>query len=56
MRLLTDVYSRLADLIHWSDKLLLQNNSNILEISDEDNLKYRAIVHDLILSLKVSEK
>lgn len=44
--LLTDVYSLLADLIEWSDKLLFSKRN------DDD--KYRKIVKDLIQAVKVN--
>ncbi|UJR25198.1 hypothetical protein I4U23_006551 [Adineta vaga] len=45
-RLLNDVYSLLADLIDWSDQLLLSKNP-----IDHDD-KYKTISHDLIQAIK----
>ncbi|CAF0731973.1 unnamed protein product [Rotaria sp. Silwood1] len=53
-RLLSDVYSLLADLIDWSDKLLLlkYNNSNNTKIHINDNDEYKKIAVDLIQATK----
>ena len=51
-RLLSDVYSLLADLIDWSDKLLLlKSNDKNIQINHDD--KYQKIAHDLIQAIKV---
>jgi hypothetical protein len=53
--LLSDVYSLLADLIDWSDKLLLlKSNDTKIQINIDD--KYKKIVRDLIEAIKVKIK
>jgi hypothetical protein len=53
--LLSDVYSLLADLIDWSDKLiLLKSNDTNIQINNDD--KYKTISHDLIVAIKVKIK
>ena len=51
-RLLSDVYSLLADLIDWSDKLLLlKPNATKIQITEDD--QYKTIAHDLLEAIKV---
>ncbi len=51
-RLLSDVYSLLADLIDWSDKLLLLKINDTKSLINDDD-KYKTIAHDLIEAIKV---
>jgi hypothetical protein len=52
-RLLSDVYSLLADLIEWSDHLLLLKlNDPTIQINDDN--KYKKIAQDLIQAIKVT--
>lgn len=51
-QILSDVYSLLADLVDWSDELLLSKSNNIKPEVD-DNDKYKKIAHDLIRAIKV---
>ena len=48
IHLLTDIYSSLAELIQWSDKLLFSKKN------DDD--RYRKIVKDLIKAVKVIKR
>jgi hypothetical protein len=49
---LSNVYSLLADLIDWSDKLLLLKINDIkIQINNDE--KYKNIAHDLIEAIKV---
>ncbi len=51
-RLLSDVYSLLADLIDWSDKLLLLKINDMKSLINDDD-KYKTIAHDLTEAIKV---
>ena len=54
-RLLSEVYSLLADLVDWSDKaLLLKINLSTVSITDDD--QYKQIAHDLTEAIKVRGK
>ena len=50
-RLLHDVYSILADLIDWSDQLLLAENK-----SAKPDERYKTIAEDLIQAIQVSRR
>ncbi|CAF3424007.1 unnamed protein product [Rotaria socialis] len=50
-RLLSDVYSLLADLVDWSDTLLI-SKTNITKIQINDDDKYKKIACDLIQAVK----
>ncbi len=54
-RLLSDVYSLLADLIDWSDKLLLLKINDTKSLINDDD-KYKPIAHDLLEAIKVKQQ
>ena len=54
-RLLSDVYSLLADLIEWSDELLLLKINDInIQLNNDD--KYKKTAQDLIQAIKVKDR
>lgn len=54
-RLLSEVYSLLADLIEWSDELLLLKLNDInIQINNDE--KYKKTAQDLIQAIKVKDR